>query len=476
MSNLISVLTDSALEALISPEFNFRALRLQLTHQIANREQNVALNRPTFRDASPAFQNSPEILPGNLVAKVHIPSQPNASHIQSETSALSNSHPPVVDQLLACNQVALALWQAGNYNEAQKLYSTLLEARPDLAIGLLSSNFGAGAFEFFDPENSLARDAFATAVTFQPSLWRTYFTLSQGYFLAGRYQEAILHFNHLLELQPGGTAPELYTVEDTSLLYKLRAFGYLQTKKYLAMAQDATAALTLIPSDATAYELRGLAGMLIGQWNRAKTDFDSAIWLGAESSDNILFNRGLVHLRLGSLANAREDFGRAFQLNPDERSVAGFMEQWCGYCLDHKGWARRPVLTTPRDSITSNLNSNGDYSTSRARAALTTTSRSIMAERLVRVTTTQSNYWSDLAGVALEFLRNDFNQAFSKMTELETQYHASERPGLAGWAYCYWLGLLNLASGRSLHASEWLRKALELGLPPVLLLDGMTLD
>lgn len=472
MSNPVSSMVDSTSEALTSPEFNSRTLRVQLTRQIASREQNVALSYPSFRDASPAFQNPNQILPDLAVSKVKVPPPPNSSS-SPETTRSAHSNLPATDQLAACNQVAVALWQAGNHREAQKLYNSLLEARPDLAIGLLSSSFGAGAFDFFDAENNLARNAFATAVTFQPSLWRNYFTLSQGYFLAGRYQEAIMHFSYLLELQPGGTAPELYTVEDTALLYKLRAFSYLQTKKYLAVAQDATAAITLIPSDATTYELRGLAGMLIEQWNRAKTDFDSAIWLGAESSDGTLFNRGVTHLRLGSLASAREDFGRAFQLNPEERPVAGFMEQWCGYCLDHKSWARRPVLTASREALGL---IGGELSSARFRTATTTTSRSIMAERLLKVTTTHSNYWSDLAGAVLEFLRNDFNLAFSKMAEIEKQYRASEGFGLVGWSYCYWLGLINLTSGRSLHSAEWLHKAVDLGLPPILLLDGMSLD
>jgi tetratricopeptide (TPR) repeat protein len=469
---------QSALEGLLSPEFDLQILRAQLARQISEHNRQPEGFQISLSDLSVASRDRSDnhLLGEPSLLQRPFVSQLRQSEIQPETSPLlKKAIPPQsvrgTDQLAACNEVALALWRAGSYAEAQKLYATLLQTRPDLAISLLSSNFATGALDYFESDDSdSTRSAFSTAVIFQPSLWKNYFSLSQGYFLAGRYLEAVQHFTRLLELQPGGNPPELYAPEDTTLLYKLRSFCYLAHKKYLAAAQDASAALTLTASDALAYELRGQVGMLIGQWSRAKTDFESAVWLGATTTnDNALFCRGLSQLHLGSLASAKEDFGRAFQLNSRLHAVAGFMEQWCGYCLDHKGFIRRQAT----GSIT------GETSTGRIRAALTTSSRSVMAEHLERIAASFGNapgYWNLLARAVLEFLRNDFNQALLDLAELETSYNASEQAGMLGWSYCYWLGLISLACRRKVQGEEWLAKALTLGLPAVLLLDGMPLS
>jgi hypothetical protein len=81
-----------------------------------------------------------------------------------------------------------------------------------------------------------------------------------------------------------------------------------------------------------------------------------------------------------------------------------------------------------------------------------------------------------LGEVVLEYLRNDFPMALATLNRLEKLYNASERPGIAGWSYFYWLGLINLASGQRHRATVYLDRALALGLPPVLLLDGMPLN
>ncbi|MEI6043803.1 MAG: tetratricopeptide repeat protein [Chloroflexota bacterium] len=507
--------TIPGMEALFPPEFNFSTLQGYLAQQInlqiqLGQDQTsvnshnrwnglnlVDLPLTALLDSthpSSGSQNSAEL--GLLLSVLHNHSLLPRGSAQSKTPPEDLAF-PLPDQLIACHQVALALWKAGDYGQAEKLYATLLKARPDLAVGLLYCNFGASALDLLDENNDPEQSAFVIAVNLQPSLWKNYLNLSWDYYLEGNYQEVIHHITRLLELQPSNTLSGIfYTPEDRALLYKLRALAFLQLKKYLAAAQDATAALRFAPSDALTYEIRGHAGLLMGQWMRAKADFDSAIWMGADSSDSAFFSRGLVQLQLGSLANAGQDFGKAFQLNPQYQLAAGFMEQWCNYCLDYKTRGRRLTVGAGKARLddTSNLRATpsphwslqGNSAVAnqgtatlpsvRTHVALTTSSRSIMADRLQRIANPPvnlPNYWSILSETVLEFLRNDFPMALASLNRLEKFYGASERPGIAGWSYYYWLSLINLASGQRHRAANYLDRAVALGLPLVLLLDGM---
>jgi tetratricopeptide (TPR) repeat protein len=379
--------------------------------------------------------------------------------------------------VVASNRAAIVLCRLGHYDEALQLYNTLPLVHQDLDVGWLYCNFGVTTYLSGDRETAIA--AFAESLKIDPALFEARFNLGLGYYLTGEYHKAIAELSFLLEQQatsaeteivqlrnhhrrPTTTSPELAL---RASLYKLRASAATQLKNYKAALEDAAMAVQLDRSDAATYEVRGTVWMLMNQWGRAKADFDQAIWLGADAADHALLSRGLVQLQLGSLAGAKEDFARAAQLNPSERQDAAFLEQWCHYCLDRQG----------RIQLRGN-ETGADTGWKRLSGAPTTTSRAVIAERLLDLSRLVSDtYWSILSGAVLDYLRNDFAQAHRELSRLEATFKASEHPDLRGWSYFYWLGLVHLTSNHREIARACFEKASSLGLPPVLLLDSMRL-
>jgi tetratricopeptide (TPR) repeat protein len=74
-------------------------------------------------------------------------------------------------------------------------------------------------------------------------------------------------------------------------------------------------ALKLNPKNAEVYNNRANAYSLLGKYDQALQDYDTALKLEPKNA-MIYANRGLVKLRQGKNAEAEKDFAKSFELDP----------------------------------------------------------------------------------------------------------------------------------------------------------------
>ena len=84
--------------------------------------------------------------------------------------------------------------------------------------------------------------------------------------------------------------------------------------RYRQSLTDFTGAITADPSQALPHEYRGDVYMRLGEYERARADYDRALRLGSETAD-LHFQRGLARLSLDEFDLAIEDFLRVIALD-----------------------------------------------------------------------------------------------------------------------------------------------------------------
>ncbi len=154
---------------------------------------------------------------------------------------------------------------------------------------------------------------------------------------ATRYDQAILNFNRVVDLQPDFA--EAYrmrgrayvqqsnpdqAVRDFTRLAELlprdtlalveRGFARLDQKDYAGAIADADRAIAIDPKLARAYNLRGTATRAAGDPAKAVEDFSKAVELEPDL-DNY-FQRAATYQRIGKHAMAIADFDKAIEEDP----------------------------------------------------------------------------------------------------------------------------------------------------------------
>lgn len=130
----------------------------------------------------------------------------------------------------------------------------------------------------------------------------TYYLLHKGSILheSKNYRDAVRIFSKALLINPEITEG-----------YVRRGISYLGLQEYDSSILDFTKAIGKYRhQDSVIYRYRGLAYLVTGKFELAKTDYDSAIKFNLHDKE-LLNNRAYAKMQLGDLKDARKDLDRA---------------------------------------------------------------------------------------------------------------------------------------------------------------------
>jgi tetratricopeptide (TPR) repeat protein len=136
------------------------------------------------------------------------------------------------------------------------------------------------------------------AIELEPSDTTAYMYRAAGYSHIGQYQRAIEDYTQALTLDP------------TADTYYRRGSAYYELGDYQHAIEDYTRALALRPKDAEIYESRGKAYQKLADYEHCIEDFTHAITI-VFNSPNAWINRGSVYYELQEYQHAIDDFTQA---------------------------------------------------------------------------------------------------------------------------------------------------------------------
>ncbi len=238
--------------------------------------------------------------------------------------------------------LATALYKAGNYDEAEKIFSELMEAFPndtapmfakikvlktddkssnqintlvqtwrashpnDLNFSLMVANDLAGG-ESAELKN-LAESLLKEIIQQEPDSRNALYSLAMLYQMSGRYNEAIDLYNKIISLDPN------FIIASNNLAWIL-----CENQKQYQKALDLTeSALQKEPNYIDLIDTRGMIFYRIGSYERAIDDFKRCVNLypaGRASLTSSYFHLGRAFDKLGKTAQAFENITKAIDLN-----------------------------------------------------------------------------------------------------------------------------------------------------------------
>jgi tetratricopeptide (TPR) repeat protein len=149
---------------------------------------------------------------------------------------------------------------------------------------------------------------FNRVVDLQPRFAEAYRMRGRAYVAQSNQDQAIRDFTRVTELQP----------RDASALTE-RGFAHLDKKDYANAIADADRAIALDPKLARAYNLRGTAHRSAGDLPKAVDDFTKALQL-EQNLDNY-FQRASTYQRMGEHPLAIIDFTKALEEDPQQPHI-----------------------------------------------------------------------------------------------------------------------------------------------------------
>lgn len=201
----------------------------------------------------------------------------------------------------AYNGLAEAALKEGRIEQAQELFQTSLQIRPnaDALIGLGNVHYYRGeyepAIEFFSRAIELERD-YPEAFNDRANCYRR----------LNRLPEAIRDYTRAIELNPRYAEA-----------YNNRGNAYADQGLGEPAAEDYSQALRLKPDYAEAYYNRGNLFAHQGQYDAALSDYQQALHLKPDFVE-VYISEGLVWRMKGRRDRALADFSRALELKPDQ--------------------------------------------------------------------------------------------------------------------------------------------------------------
>jgi tetratricopeptide (TPR) repeat protein len=332
----------------------------------------------------------------------------------------------------------------GEHELAIQDYTKVIELDPSYATAYY--NRGNSYADLGEHEQAIFD--YTKAIELDPSYATAYYNRGNSYAKLGKHEQAIQDYTKAIELDPsyvdaynnrGNRYADLGKHEQAILDYTKAIEldpSYVETyynrgNRYadLGMHEQAifnyTRAIELDPSYVDAYNNRGASYTGLDQHEQAIQDYTKAIGLDPNYA-NAYFNRALVHLSLKQATQASKDFLRSYELDPAYFDAA-LLAEWSGMTRQRAG----------RD-VTEQLEKIG-------------------------ASDMQDYYAHVCRGIALG-LRGKLKDG---LLELEA---AIDMDSDKNDAY-FWKGMLSayFYRGRHQQAMEAIEKALELGMPPILL-------
>ncbi len=136
-----------------------------------------------------------------------------------------------------------------------------------------------------------------------PTHARSYKLLGTALAEEGRYEEAVINFDHSILLNP-----------DDEASYYNRGSSLFQLGDFQKAIADYTHAINIKPVYFEAYNNRGIIFGNLGQPIKAKADFDFVI-ANDPKNDKAYNNKGLNYYRMGKITEALDCFDTAIELN-----------------------------------------------------------------------------------------------------------------------------------------------------------------
>lgn len=292
-------------------------------------------------------------------------------------------------------------------------------------------------------------------VTLTPDFDEVYLALADLYLKKGQYQEGLDTLNRAIDLAPDN--PKIYilrgeifrllkqpqaSLKDLNRAIKLdgnnpialgqRGTLFRKVKEFAKSLQDYNQAIALDPTNSWLYGNRAETYRELKEYQKAVSDYNKVLMLNPELNW-VYERRGYPYLWLDELDLARSDFERGWHLN-NANLMAGWMSVWAAMC-------QTPFPFTPE-----------------------------IKERLIQlVGQSKQGYMAYLCRAILHWIEGDLNAGYKEL-KIACDLLPHEP------AAYFWQGIFAASLGKDNEALDLFGKALELGLPPVLLSPIRWLD
>jgi tetratricopeptide (TPR) repeat protein len=235
------------------------------------------------------------------------------------------------------------------------------------------------------------------------------------YFYLKEYQRAIDDFEHLLELDPNDTQG-----------HNGRGQIHMRFKEYQQALTHFERIVELLPTAYLGYGLRGKAYRELKEYQRAFEDFERAL----EVNPNCIArsDRGYAYLWLKDMKQAWADFSGSWEVNPTAIDC-GWMAEWVSMCR-LGGSSKTPERL----------------------------------EELISDVAHPAHYYPRVCRGVVHLLRERYEEAIAEL-EQAIPLPVKTEP----WDAYFWKGMACALLQRDEEAMAAIQKALEGGLPPVLL-------
>lgn len=198
---------------------------------------------------------------------------------------------------------AVAHFDAGRYDQAEALFTRLVEKNPQM----VSAHFNLGVIAERRGELVKAQAAYEAAHKLDPSHEPTLLNLGKVYRLQDKFDQAIALYEHALQA-PGKE-------HDVALLNNLTV-AYRLAKKFDKAEAAARKVLSRTKDNADAY--KNLALIYFDQGNYRLAEFISANAKKLDEKDPGVYNNlGMIYLKLDDRRLALAQFKKAVSLNPN---------------------------------------------------------------------------------------------------------------------------------------------------------------
>ncbi|MBA2393532.1 MAG: tetratricopeptide repeat protein [Ktedonobacteraceae bacterium] len=244
--------------------------------------------------------------------------------------------------------------------------------------------------------------------------------------------------------------------------YYNRGLAYTTLEDYEAALKDYTRSLELNPHDAYIYNDRALAYIAVVEYAKALADFNQAIEIG---KDVALFysNRAWIYGKLAEYQKALIDYGHAIDLQPDDANT--YISR--GYIYLHLQNQEEAYKDFVLAAECNQEDVNAAWMVMYASFGKGRPGPEV-AQRLVEIARIDPQRYeaATCRGIALG-LQGKLREGLAEIEQAIVM--SQNEPGQTQDAY-FWKGMLCAYIGRNQAAIEAVEKALEEGLPPILLI------
>ena len=250
-----------------------------------------------------------------------------------------------------CWNIAYQLYEEKKLAERLPLLTKAIELKPDYALAYNSRGVAYAELEQYE----LALVDYTSAISLDPNFAFAYYNRGIAYDNLKQYKSAIADYTSAISLDPNyadayynrgllyddlkqyKSALADYTSaisldpNDTDAYYN-RGWVYDELKQYKLAIADYTSTISLDPNDANAYHNRGWAYYELKQYESAIADYSTVLALDPNDV-NAYNNRGWAYLRLRDITKARDDFRRSHELDAADID-ASWMAEWADMSIE----------------------------------------------------------------------------------------------------------------------------------------------